>query len=196
MDAISDDYYRSINGYFDWEHLYAEIADWLPISGAFCEIGMWRGQSLAYLLTQLKRINKPVRVVGVDHFQGSVEDPKLAAILRMCDVRHECQRNLDAIGYHYDFLFMRSDEASQFFRDGYFDCVFIDGSHDRASVTVDLRAWLPKVRQGGIIAGHDINQSGVRLALADVLPDAEVVERPRPEAMGGFQWGLCWQVQL
>jgi hypothetical protein len=39
--------------------------------------------------------------------------------------------------------------------DSSLDFVYIDARHDRASVLEDLAAWYPKVRAGGIIAGHD-----------------------------------------
>jgi len=41
------------------------------------------------------------------------------------------------------------------FPDGHFDLVYLDAHHDYRAVQDDLRAWAPKVRPGGIIAGHD-----------------------------------------
>jgi hypothetical protein len=35
------------------------------------------------------------------------------------------------------------------------DFVYIDARHDYESVKEDVRAWYPKVKSGGIIAGHD-----------------------------------------
>jgi glycosyltransferase involved in cell wall biosynthesis len=35
------------------------------------------------------------------------------------------------------------------------DFVYIDGDHSKDGVQQDIRAWFPKVRDGGIIAGHD-----------------------------------------
>jgi len=35
------------------------------------------------------------------------------------------------------------------------DFVYLDAAHDFASVAADLRAWAPKVKVGGIVAGHD-----------------------------------------
>lgn len=39
--------------------------------------------------------------------------------------------------------------------DGYFDFVYVDARHDFKGVAADLEAWWPKVRCGGIMAGHD-----------------------------------------
>ena len=39
----------------------------------------------------------------------------------------------------------------------YADFVFIDGCHDAPVVEQDIRAYLPLVREGGILAGHDYN---------------------------------------
>lgn len=48
-----------------------------------------------------------------------------------------------------------SKEASQLFPDEYFDLVYIDANHTYQSVSADLELWFPKVKKGGILAGHD-----------------------------------------
>jgi len=35
------------------------------------------------------------------------------------------------------------------------DFVYIDADHSYKSVKEDINAWAPKVREGGIVAGHD-----------------------------------------
>lgn len=35
------------------------------------------------------------------------------------------------------------------------DAVYLDAGHDYSSVTYDIVLWLPKVKTGGILAGHD-----------------------------------------
>jgi hypothetical protein len=57
----------------------------------------------------------------------------------------------------YDATLIRkfSVEAAGDFADGSLDFVYIDGNHEFSAVAADLFAWTPKVRSGGIIAGHD-----------------------------------------
>lgn len=42
------------------------------------------------------------------------------------------------------------------------DLVYIDGNHSYESVLEDIEVWEPKVRVGGIIAGHDYNKKSSR----------------------------------
>ncbi len=65
-----------------------------------------------------------------------------------------------------------SDEAAKDFADESFDLVFIDADHSEEWVLRDLAAWLPKVRAGGVIAGHDYgapHHPGVKRAVDRVF---------------------------
>ena len=50
-------------------------------------------------------------------------------------------------------------EAVNDFEDGSLDFVFIDADHRFAPFVDDLAVWTPKVRKGGIMAGHDMGRS-------------------------------------
>lgn len=50
---------------------------------------------------------------------------------------------------------MDSISASKRFKNNSLDFVFIDAAHDYESVKADILAWLPKVKNNGILAGHD-----------------------------------------
>ena len=49
----------------------------------------------------------------------------------------------------------KSLESVLIFDDDYFDVVYIDGMHTYGEVKRDIQAWLPKIRKGGFICGHD-----------------------------------------
>ena len=53
------------------------------------------------------------------------------------------------------YMRLTSMRAVKNFKDGSLDFVYIDGLHDFDNVIMDLIHWVPKVRKGGIVAGHD-----------------------------------------
>lgn len=58
----------------------------------------------------------------------------------------------------YTVTFLRQfsvDAARDYVPDASLDYVFIDGNHDFRHIAEDLCAWVPKVKPGGIVAGHD-----------------------------------------
>ena len=56
---------------------------------------------------------------------------------------------------NYVFVKEYSVKASQKFEDGSLDFVYIDANHSEPWVSQDIAVWAPKVRAGGIVAGHD-----------------------------------------
>jgi len=63
---------------------------------------------------------------------------------------------------------MESLEAVKLFPDNYFDLVFIDADHSYEGCNEDIRAWLPKVKVGGYLCGHDFDEPrflGIREAV-------------------------------
>lgn len=48
-----------------------------------------------------------------------------------------------------------SVDVAKTFADGALDFVYIDADHDYEHCKQDIEAWFPKVRHGGLVAGHD-----------------------------------------
>lgn len=157
-----------IQGWFDFEDVYrAAVAD-APDGATLVEVGCWRGKSLSFLLAEAAASGKRLDVVGVDHFRGG-EEEWMREEARRCPIEEECRRNCGAAGYPFRLLVEPSVEAARRFADGSVWFVFVDASHDPASVRADLRAWLPKVARGGRLAGHDWDyvSDSVRAVLGD-----------------------------
>ena len=53
----------------------------------------------------------------------------------------------------------KSVEVAKTVEDNYLDFVFIDADHSYEAVKEDLLAWVPKVKSGGIVSGHDYYES-------------------------------------
>jgi hypothetical protein len=49
-----------------------------------------------------------------------------------------------------------STDVAEMFEDNTLDFVYIDGNHMYTAVLDDLTAWYPKIRDGGILAGDDV----------------------------------------
>lgn len=61
----------------------------------------------------------------------------------------------------------KSQDASKKFDDESIDFIYIDASHNYSDVIVDLQSWYPKVKIGGVIAGHDSHLLDVLQAWID-----------------------------
>lgn len=105
----------------------------------FAEVGVYEGETSAYLLSKIRRPN--FRVIGVDPYAS----PDLQK------VKSKMMRTLT----DYRFLFFEkfSVDAAKDFKN--IDMVFIDANHKYGSVVRDIAAWWPKIREGGILSGHD-----------------------------------------
>ena len=68
-----------------------------------------------------------------------------------------------------------SKHASFGFRNKSLDFVYIDGEHSYNAVVEDIQHWLPKIKSGGYIAGHDIAIYDVLYAIQKTLNTSDMV---------------------
>lgn len=137
------------------------------------EVGSWKGRSTKALLEGCKGT-----VTAVDHFQGSDDyrDSTLS-IARAEPIYDIFMKN---VGRYPNLvtLKMGSDEAAEQIPEQSVDMVFIDSDHRYEQVKAEIDRWLPKVRPGGILCGHDYADGwpGVRRAVEESFGIAHVVE--------------------
>jgi uncharacterized Rossmann fold enzyme len=72
-----------------------------------------------------------------------------------------------------------SVEAARDIPDASLDFVFIDAAHDYEGCKADIEAWAPKVKRGGLIAGHDYEnvafpKFGVKRAVDEKFPAVDL----------------------
>jgi predicted O-methyltransferase YrrM len=52
---------------------------------------------------------------------------------------------------------------------GFADMVFIDGSHGYEDVKRDIQTWLPRLKSGGLLCGHDYGQEPLMRAVNESI---------------------------
>jgi hypothetical protein len=73
---------------------------------------------------------------------------------------------------------MTSLDAAECVPDRSLDFLYLDANHARAFVSQDLEAWMPKIRSGGILAGHDY-VSNAKKPWIEVKPAVEAFTSKR-----------------
>ncbi len=130
-------------------------------------MGCWKGLSTSFIGPACR--DNGTALWCVDSWKGSsdVWGPDYAARLAKEDVRAAFERNMAELEVPVSILPLPSVQAAARFAHCSCDLVFLDASHDEASVLADLEAWYPKVRPGGLLAGHDFDPAipGVSRAL-------------------------------
>jgi predicted O-methyltransferase YrrM len=88
---------------------------------------------------------------------------------------------LDTLKWYKQFCLIMADsvEAATLFPDGTIDLAYIDDDHDGEGPVRSINAWWPKVRQGGILAGHDYlpsenEEEYVRKAVNDFVREKDL----------------------
>lgn len=158
--------YEDIPGWFSDEDVacYRSLVE--PIhNGTIVELGTFAGRS-AISIGDLCKANNNV-LYCVDHWQGSEEydpsHPYYEAIKPILDAAGWPDLVYDTFltNIHNDGLDevikplpMQSVEAIQYVSLPV-DLVFIDADHRFEAVARDIKSWLPHIKAGGVIAGHD-----------------------------------------
>jgi len=164
-----------IQGWFDdkQQRVYDYLISKTPENGTFIEIGAWLGKSSSYLVDNGKTLD----ITIIDSWKGSPNEintnHKLAT---QTDIYEIFKENMGE--RKYKSIRGLSIEVATQFEDNSLDTVFIDATHTYEAVKEDIIAWLPKVKNGGILAGDDYvrDWKGVIQAVDELLPGCEIKE--------------------
>lgn len=176
--------YLDVPGWFDFQDIYDEAVTAAPwtasVTGArFVEVGVAFGRSAIYMADAIRASRKRIAFDTIDswrpeHVPGDEKLRELAEAFggvrevfawyaRECRVRE-----------FLNIVQADSVAAASGYVSGSLDLVFLDSSHQYKETCAEIAAWLPKVRPGGVFAGHDFTPAwpGVVRAVGEMLPGA------------------------
>lgn len=146
-----------------------------PRNMIMAEIGCYVGDSTEIFAKNFKQ------VYAIDPWLNGYDDGDASSYLHPMD---QIERQFDELlkaHANIDKLKMPSVDAAKSVMDKSLDFVYIDGNHRYEAVLDDIRAWFPKVKRTGFIAGHDYGHKlapGVKMAVDELLgiPDERFKE--------------------
>lgn len=161
--------------WFDYEDLYRSFVDRMTDQSVFVEVGSWKGKSIAFMGVEIVNSGKKISCYAVDTWLGSQEHNSDSYIKdgSLYDLFIE---NISPLKDVITPIRKPSVDAANQFSDGSLDIVYIDANHEYQEVKKDIAVWLPKIKKGGIISGHDYSfpWNGVIQAVDESFPDDKI----------------------
>lgn len=167
-------FYESLPGWFDFADLYAEQVKRAPSGAHFVEVGTYAGKSAAFMAVDIANSGKQIQFDACDTFEGverkffpDESDYLAQEALRDADglMVTAARANLAPVA---DVVTVRVGDSlalAESYADASLDFVFLDDDHSTPHLLKELAAWYPKVKPGGVLAGHDLNWPSVQAAV-------------------------------
>lgn len=142
-----------------------------PSGSLFVEVGSYFGCSFSYLVVEVINSGKKIDCVAVDACPWPTVEPNFTAHMKPLEGHFRTMFGGDSF-----------DRAKEF-ADKSIDFCFIDANHTYEFVSRDIEAYLPKMKPGGVIAGHDYNfqHPGVIKAVNEAFVEAPQRDYYKPE---------------
>ena len=159
-------FYETIEGWFSGtdKKCYDDAVEKYKDDDVFVEIGSFKGRSSIAMAVNIINSGKKIKFYCVDTWQGSSEHQNNPDVVSG-KLKKTFDNNIEPVNFVINAIQKPSTEAANLFENESLSFVFIDASHDYENVKKDIEAWLPKIKKGGTLAGHDWNYSDVRRAV-------------------------------
>lgn len=197
-----DHYWLDLPGpvWFSGADIYRRFVASVDGPAIAVELGAWKGRSTCFMGVEIANSAKPIAFYAVDHWQGSAGEAEHDADpdVRAGRLYEVFLANIAPVAGHVQPIRSDSAQAARRFVDGSVDFLYIDASHSYEGVLRDLRAWYPKVKPGGLIAGDDwcfadAREFGVRNAVLDFFGPSAMQVQVEPGSAPNPQW-LQWSI--
>jgi predicted O-methyltransferase YrrM len=154
---MKNNYWQTIYGWFDYENVFDFAIEHLKDGDIAVEIGTFLGKSTCYFAQQLKESGKKIKFYACDIFDGSQapfmppewKKPFYDTFLDNIQKQEVSDFIIPLKGNSLDF--------AKDFEDNSISFLYIDDDHREPHFSKEINLWYPKVKQGGIMAGHDFH---------------------------------------
>lgn len=143
----------------------------------YVELGTFVGGNLARVADRGR--NKPIRFVGIDNYEFlniSGKAQKENDLQDHMDFELVCRNNLDSVNLkNVELIKSETNIAANLFDDQSIDCLFIDATHTVHDYHMnEFKIWVPKVKDGGIICGHDWPTQHIQSAVKEYFKGYDI----------------------
>jgi Methyltransferase domain len=146
-------------------------------------LGVYAGRDVAFALDAARELGRPLHVVGVDKFSDEYCDdwPEQSRALNwqqagfgQAPSLESAKANLERLGFADDAI-LRKQRDEEFFGSccERFDAIYLDTSHDYATVVRQIRQAAGLLTEDGILCGDDYSDQGtwgVKRAVTELIP--------------------------
>jgi len=170
-------FYRNLGeNWFTYPKLYSSMVNKVKDNSHFVEVGTWKGMSATYMAVEIIKSKKNIKFDCVDTWEYLNIQTDINESL-YGNLYETFLKNIEPVKHVINPVRSLSWDAAKLYMDNSLDFVFIDAAHDYDSVIKDIKAWLPKIKKGGTIAGHDYRDAaGVKKAADEVFGEENITE--------------------
>lgn len=149
------------------------------------EIGVWAGANSMVLLDSFPDL----KLILIDNYCfGSWDTNKNYTNESVKAAKQLAVERFERFGDRVAWKFVTSLEAAKEIPDGSLDFAFIDADHRYEPVKADIAAYWPKIKDGGLLAGHDYSRHfrGIIRAVTEAFGDD--VELSKVKSRMWWKW--------
>jgi hypothetical protein len=169
-------FYHTIVGSFNFQRIYDKVIREVQPEAVIVEIGSGCGRSTAYMAVEIANSGKQIDFYCIQ--TRSADLPEIAAHLQAGDhfqvplSRKKIERR--SVWDPIKLISLPSVQAATSFERESVDFVMVAEALHYASVRDDIRAWLPKLKPNGVIAGNNVDYPGILVGLQETIPCSEI----------------------
>jgi predicted O-methyltransferase YrrM len=166
--------------WFDYHDFYDKVVEEMPFGGVFIEVGAYHGRSTIYLALKMLSSSNRFKIITIENL--SINPANKVNTEVVPTTKNSILKNFKRYGVTR-YIHLMTDDSFKIHINNV-DWVFLDCTVNYQFEIDHIKHWLPKIKKGGMISGHDYElHEGVHRAVNDTFRDVSTM-------------GMCWYVQV